>query len=459
MICPNCGAACSPASSPRFCNQCGARLAPPAPPQQNTAEKAPGNAPLSTGGVSGNAGQNRFAENAPYAAASAPVAPTKKTTAAPAGKKGLRMVFIICAAALALAAAAILIVSIVSKNKGATPPADGEANNRVSRAVNPMQLVNGVRSLLDTASCDFDLLTDNGTVRVTGTVQRAKDLMDSCAIVRLPDADGKEAYAYLHEGRLMLVKGRDYITGLNIKGVAQMLENKGGSTLDAVMNFFKIETTDLTYEDCEVLFGAAVEAVKALKADTDEKERLNNLFSIAMEAAIPLLKLRDAKEVADANKEAAVRLLEAYIKNGVSAEALRLTGAEENGKTVAVLTLTPAVFFKEFVAFLAESEDFAAICANLSATPADVLAPYTDEAISNAFGSNQAVLKIGMDDTTITSLSLDYGGNQVFALTLSNHNAAAVDTVAFEYIEDMRSDPNVENNYIDNVLDFLKQMF
>ena len=460
MICPNCGANCSPETSPRFCNQCGARLAPPAPPLPDTAAgQAPVYTPPANEAMAENARQTRFAGDAPRAASSVPAQPSRKKDAVRSGKKGLQMVFIIGAVILALAAAVILTISVVSGNKGTTPSADGSADGSQSKAVNPMQLVNGVRSLLDTTACDFDLVTDNGTVHVTGTVQRAEDLMDSCAIVRLPDADGKASYAYLHEGRLMLAKGTDYITGLNIKGVAQLLESKGGSTLDAVMSFFRIETTDLTYEDCEVLFGAATEAVKALKADVDEKERLNNLFSIAMESAIPLLKLRDAKETAEANKEAAVRLLEAYIKNGVSAEALQITGAEENGRTVAVLTLTPAVFFREFTAFLSESEDFASICANLSATPADVLAPYTDEAIDSAFGSNQAVLRIGMDDTVITSLSLDYGENQVFTLTLSGHNTAAVDAASYEYIEDMRSDPNVENNYIDDVFDFLKQVF
>ena len=431
MFCPKCGAPCDPASSPRFCNRCGAPLRISDAKQRDTL-------PLPA--------DERVGETVPR----------EEIPPAPAKKSRLWIVFAVAAALIAVVAATVLIISVVTRNNDAGISGSGAAE---SRAVNPMQLISGVRQLLDTSACDFDLLADNGSVRMTGTMERAEDLLDSCVILRLPDADGKAAYAYLHEGRLMLTRGEDYITGLNIKGVAEMLESKGGSTLDTVLQFFSIETTDLTYEDCMVLVGAAQNAIKTLQADLDEKERLNDLFAIIMESAIPLLKLRDSKETIDAGKESAMNLLEAFVKNGISPEALHLSGSENGGVTSAELTLTPAVFFQELVAFCRESADFAAICSNLQTTPEAVLSPYTDEALQSTFGGNQAVLKIGMTGTTINTVSVDYGDDQVFALTLSNHNAAAVDTAAFEFIETMRTDPNVENNYIDDVFDFIKQLF
>lgn len=441
MYCPKCGAPRDPAASPRFCNQCGAPLAFSDARQGETVTAPPDETPDSTGQPP--AGKKE---------------PQKENRAVPAKKSRQWMFFAAAALLIAVIAAVVLIVSIAVQKKDTGRSGAGNGTEQ-SRAINPMQLISGIRQLLETNSCDFDLLADNGSVHVTGTVSRAEDLMDSCAILRLPDADGKEAYAYLHEGRLMMVRGDDYITGLNIKGMAELLESKGGSTLDTVLQFFRIETTDLTYEDCVVLFGAMREAIQTLQADLDEKERLNDLFSIVMETAIPLLKLRDAKEITEANKASAMNLLEAFVQNGISPEALSLSGSESGGQTAAELTLTPAVFFREFVAFCKESADFASICENLQTTPEEVLAPYTDEALQNTFGDNQAVLTIVLSDTTITAISADYGENQVFTITLSNHNVAAVDTEKYEFIETMRTDPNVENNYIDNVFDFIKQLF
>ena len=433
MFCPSCGAPCDPASSPRFCRQCGA-------PLTISAARPPEAVPVSADETRYDAGQRE--ENPP----------------APAKKSRLWLVFAIAAVLIAVVAVGVLIVSVVTKKNDAGISGAGSGTER-SLAVDPMQLVGGVRELLDTSACDFDLLIDNGSVHVTGTMERAEDLMDSCVILRLPDADGKAAYAYLHEGRLMLTRGEDYLTGLNIKGVAELLERKGNSTLDTVLQFFSIETTDLTYEDCLVLLGAVREAIGTLQADLDEKERLNDLFAVIMESAIPLLKLRDAKETTEANKESAMNLLEAFVQNGISPEALHLSGYETDGMTTAELTLTPAVFFKEFTAFCRESADFAAICARLQTTPEEVLTPFSDEALQSTFGGNQAVLRVGMTDTTINTVSVDYGADQVFALTLSNQNAAAVDTETYAFIENMRSDPNVENNYIDDVFDFIKQLF
>ena len=95
MICPNCGANCSPETSPRFCNQCGARLAPPAPPLPDTAAgQAPVYTPPANEAMAENARQTRFAGDAPQAASSVPAQPSRKKDAVRSGKKGLQMVFI-----------------------------------------------------------------------------------------------------------------------------------------------------------------------------------------------------------------------------------------------------------------------------------------------------------------------------------------------------------------------------